>query len=97
MGKESNTRLADLFGLTGWALTLPYFGSEFMVSMALTCLMYVALSLPFTVFLLTGFFRSLPDELEEASAIDGAGPLSRIFRIATGRPANAVPVASCPM
>jgi branched-chain amino acid transport system permease protein len=36
--------LLVLFGLTGWALSLPYFGSEFMVSMALTCLMYVALS-----------------------------------------------------
>ena len=36
--------LLVLFGLTGWALTLPYFASEFMVSMALTCLMYVALS-----------------------------------------------------
>jgi len=33
-----------LFGLTGWALSLPYYGSEFAVSMALTCLMYVALS-----------------------------------------------------
>lgn len=32
------------FGLTGWALALPAFGSDFMVSMALTCLMYVALS-----------------------------------------------------
>ena len=32
------------FGLTGWALALPAFGSEFAVSMALTCLMYVALS-----------------------------------------------------
>jgi len=32
------------FGLTGWALALPAFGSEFVVSMALTCLMYVALS-----------------------------------------------------
>lgn len=38
-------------------------------------LIYVALSLPFTVFLLTGFFRSLPDELEEAAAIDGASPV----------------------
>ena len=36
--------LLVLFALTGWALSLPYFGSEFMVSMALTCLMYVALS-----------------------------------------------------
>jgi len=32
------------FGLTGWALAIPYYGSEFVVSMALTCLMYVALS-----------------------------------------------------
>ena len=36
--------LLVLFGLTGWALALPHYGSEFMVSMALTCLMYVALS-----------------------------------------------------
>ena len=32
------------FGLTGWALAIPGFGSDFVVSMALTCLMYVALS-----------------------------------------------------
>lgn len=32
------------FGLTGWALAIPFYGSEFVVSMALTCLMYVALS-----------------------------------------------------
>jgi branched-chain amino acid transport system permease protein len=36
--------LLVLFGLTGWALALPHYGSEFVVSMALTCLMYVALS-----------------------------------------------------
>ncbi len=33
-----------VFGLTGWALAMPHYGSEFAVSMALTCLMYVALS-----------------------------------------------------
>jgi len=32
------------FGLTGWALAIPGFGSDFAVSMALTCLMYAALS-----------------------------------------------------
>ena len=36
--------LLVLFGLAGWALSLPVFASEFVVSMALTCLMYVALA-----------------------------------------------------
>ncbi|MGV9301237.1 carbohydrate ABC transporter permease [Amycolatopsis sp. NPDC003676] len=40
--------------------------------------LYVALSIPFTVFLLTGFFRSLPDEIEEAATLDGASPV-RVF------------------
>lgn len=42
-------------------------------------LVYIAVQTPFTVFLLTGFFRSLPFELEEAAAIDGASVL-RSFR-----------------
>lgn len=33
---------------------------------------YVAFSLPFTIFVLSGFFRELPRELEEAAAMDGA-------------------------
>ena len=33
-----------LLAFTGWCLALPHYGSEFEVSMALTCLMYVALS-----------------------------------------------------
>jgi len=34
-------------------------------------LVYISLSIPFTVYLLTGFFASLPRELEEAGVIDG--------------------------
>jgi N-acetylglucosamine transport system permease protein len=34
---------------------------------------YVAYSLSFTIFVLTGFFQSLPNELAEAAMIDGAG------------------------
>jgi len=34
-------------------------------------LLYVSLSIPFTVFILSGFFASLPKELEEAATIDG--------------------------
>ncbi len=44
-------------------------------------LVYTALSIPFTVFLLTGFFTSLPDELEEAAAIDGASPFRAFFAV----------------
>lgn len=42
---------------------------------------YVGTSIPFTVFLLTGFFRSLPIELEEAAAIDGSSPFATFWRI----------------
>jgi branched-chain amino acid transport system permease protein len=49
--------LLVLFGLAGWALTLPYWGSEFVVSLALTCLMYVALSSSWALF--CGFTRYL--------------------------------------
>lgn len=36
--------LLVLLAFTGWALALPAYASEFVASMALTCLMYVALS-----------------------------------------------------
>jgi ABC-type glycerol-3-phosphate transport system permease component len=36
-------------------------------------LLYTALNLPFNVYLMTAFFRSLPDELIEAARLDGAG------------------------
>ncbi|NUP03956.1 MAG: carbohydrate ABC transporter permease [Nonomuraea sp.] len=42
-------------------------------------LFYVVLSLPFSVFVLIGYFRSLPGDLEEAAALDGASPF-RTFR-----------------
>jgi len=44
-------------------------------------LIYVSISLPFTVYLLTGYFKSLPYELEEAAAIDGAGPFTTALRV----------------
>ena len=44
-------------------------------------LLYVALSIPFTVFIMLGFFKTLPHELEEAAMIDGSGPIETFFRI----------------
>jgi ABC-type glycerol-3-phosphate transport system permease component len=43
--------------------------------------LFIALSLPFTVFMLSGFFTSLPVELEEAAIIDGASDFQVFFRV----------------
>jgi N-acetylglucosamine transport system permease protein len=42
---------------------------------------YVAYSLSFTVFVLTGFFQNLPGELAEAAMIDGCGHAGTFWRI----------------
>lgn len=42
---------------------------------------YVAYSLSFTIFVLTGFFQTLPDELAEAAAIDGATHSGTFWRV----------------
>lgn len=42
---------------------------------------YTSFSLPFTVWLLRGFFEAIPEELEEAAAIDGASQLATFHRI----------------
>lgn len=44
-------------------------------------LVYIAYSLPFTIFFLSGFFVSLPSEVAEASIVDGAGPYRTFFQI----------------
>ncbi len=44
-------------------------------------IVYVGVSMPFTVFLLIAFFRSLPQELEEAAALDGASAFGTFWRI----------------
>ncbi|GAA4897958.1 N-acetylglucosamine transport system permease protein [Stackebrandtia albiflava] len=44
-------------------------------------LVYIAYSMPFTVFFLTAFFRSLPTGVAEAAMIDGAGHYRLFFRV----------------
>jgi N-acetylglucosamine transport system permease protein len=44
-------------------------------------LIYASFALPFTVFLLTPFFRSLPTELAEAAILDGASHYRVFFQI----------------
>lgn len=44
-------------------------------------LMFITCSLPFSVFLFTGFMKSVPMEIEESAYIDGANLPTRFFRI----------------
>jgi trehalose/maltose transport system permease protein len=44
-------------------------------------LSYLIFTLPFTVWVLTAFIRDLPIEIEEAALLDGAGPLTLVFRV----------------
>jgi len=44
-------------------------------------LVYIAYSLPFTIFFMTGFFKTLPSEVAEAAIIDGAGQYQVFFQI----------------
>jgi len=64
-------------------------------------LIYVAMGLPSAIFILTGFLRSLPGELEEAARMEGASELRIMLQIMLplARPAlviaaiqNAVPI-----
>jgi len=44
-------------------------------------MVYVAFALPFTVFFLFSFFKSLPDDVYEAAVMDGAGDWRIFFQI----------------
>ncbi len=44
-------------------------------------LVYIAYSLPFTIFFLTGFFKTLPTEIEESAIMDGANPYQVFIKV----------------
>jgi ABC-type glycerol-3-phosphate transport system permease component len=44
-------------------------------------LVYTANGLPFAIFVLAGFFRSLPRSLYEAAVVDGCGEFSAFWRV----------------
>jgi len=78
-----------LFGLTGWALALPSYGNEFVVSMALTCLMYVALSTSWGFFCGSSRYLSLA-----TSAFFGLGAYTTAMNLDTMPWASAIALGS---
>jgi N-acetylglucosamine transport system permease protein len=62
-----------LLPVVGQFLTLNSYGGLILV--------YAAYSLPFTVFFMTAFFRTLPTTIAEAALIDGCGHFGLFFRV----------------
>lgn len=44
-------------------------------------LTYLTFSLPFSIWMLIGYFASVPRELDEAALVDGCGPLGALLRV----------------
>ncbi len=44
-------------------------------------LTYLTFSLPFSIWMLAGYFDSIPRGLDEAALVDGCGPLRALFRV----------------
>ena len=59
-----------------------WFGSGFLLNnIFVLAVVYAATALPFTIFLLTGYFATLPHDFEEAAYIDGAGYGTTMIKI----------------
>ncbi len=59
-----------------------FFGQGFLLNNLITlAVVYAATALPFTIYLLSSYFYTLPTEFEEAAYIDGAGYFATMLRV----------------
>jgi multiple sugar transport system permease protein len=67
------------------ALMIPYFGLMVIFKLYDTygalILTYLALTLPYGILMMTGFFNTIPKSLDEAVLIDGGSRLLTLFRV----------------
>lgn len=67
------------------ALMIPYFGLMVIFKLYDTygalVLTYLALTLPYGILMMTGFFNTIPKSLDEAVLIDGGSRLLTLFRV----------------
>ena len=66
-----------------WDSWINYFFGKtiFLNNLFMLALVYAATALPFTVYLLSGYFATLPHDFEEAAYIDGAGYGQAMIRV----------------
>ncbi len=66
-----------------WDSWMNYFFGKtiFLNNLFMLALVYAATALPFTIYLLSGYFATLPHDFEEAAYIDGAGYGQAMIRV----------------
>ncbi|PPG68620.1 sugar ABC transporter permease [Rathayibacter sp. AY1F4] len=66
-------------------LLIPFFGLMVVLRLYNTyqglILTYLVFTLPYAIIMLTGYFNTLPRDLDEAARMDGAGPMTVLWRI----------------
>ncbi|HEX6358121.1 carbohydrate ABC transporter permease [Actinophytocola sp.] len=69
--------------LVGWDRALREIlpGGFFIDNPVMLALVYAATSIPFTVYLLSAYFRSIPNDFEEAASLDGASRFAIMTRV----------------
>jgi multiple sugar transport system permease protein len=86
MGKRPlNMLIVGVQAVPPITLLIPYFG--LMVTLRLyntypaLILTYMVFTLPYAIVMMTGYFNTLPRELDEAVKVDGAGAMTALWRI----------------
>ncbi|WP_260458702.1 carbohydrate ABC transporter permease [Actinotalea ferrariae] len=83
--KTINVVVVSVQAVPPITLLIPYFG--LMVTLRLyntyqgLILTYMVFTLPYAIIMMTGYFNTLPKELDEAVKVDGAGPMTALWRI----------------
>lgn len=83
--KTLQSLFVSALGIPQIMIILPLFALATKLSLgnsrALLSFLYVGINVPFTLFFLTGFFKTIPGTFEEAAAIDGCTPSKTFWLI----------------
>lgn len=83
--KTLNLVIVSVQAVPPITLLIPFFG--LMVSLGLyntyagLILTYMVFTLPYAIIMMTGYFNTLPRELDEAAKVDGANSLTALWRV----------------
>ena len=85
-GKNSIMAVVGLTQMFPWViLVTPIFMIFWVLRLANSyfglIVVYIAITAPFSVYMLVGYFETIPKELDNAAAIDGCSALGTIFRV----------------